>query len=59
MSNMASILSWHHLNVINPLKTQAYGCNCRAKKFCPLQNQSLTPKIIYQGGVENETNSET
>ena len=59
MSNMASILSWHHLNVINPFKTQTYGCNCRTKKSCPLQKQSLTPKIIYQGGVENETNSET
>ena len=53
MSNMASILSWHHLNVTNPFKTQTYGCNCRTKKSCPLQKQSLTPKIIYKGGVEN------
>ena len=25
---------------------------------CPLQNQSLTPKIIYRPDVENDTNSE-
>ena len=32
MSNMASILSSHNLNVINPFKTQTYGCNCRTKE---------------------------
>ena len=59
MSNMASILSSHNLNVINPYKTRTYGCNCRAKGSCPLQNQCLTPKIIYRADVENDTNSET
>ena len=32
MSNMASILSSHNLNLINPFKTQTYGCNCRTKE---------------------------
>ena len=59
MSNMASILSSHNLNVINPFKTQTYGCNCRTKESWPLQKQCLTPKIIYQADVENDTNSET
>ena len=59
MSNMASILSSHNLNVINPYKTRTYGCNCRTKESCPLQNQCLTPKIIYRADVENDINSET
>ena len=59
MSNMWSILSSHNLNVINPNKTQIYGCNCRIKESCPLQNQCQTPKIIYRANVENDINSET
>ena len=59
ISNMASILSSHNLNVINPFKTQTYGCNCRTKESWPLQKQCLIPKIIYQADVENDTNSET
>ena len=59
MSNMVSILSSHNLNVINSFKTQTYCCNCRTKESCPLQNQCLTPKIIYRADVENDTNSET
>ena len=54
-----SILSSLNLNIINPYKTQAYGCNCRTKESCPLQNQRLTPKTIYRADVENGTNSET
>ena len=54
-----SILSSLNLNIINPYKTQAYGCNCRRKESCPLQNQRLTPKTIYRADVENGTNSET
>ena len=56
---MASILSSHNLNVINSFKTQTYCCNCRSKESCPLQNQCLTPKIIYRADIENDTNSET
>ena len=59
MSTMSSILSSHNLNVANPYKTQAYGCTCRIKESCPLQNQFLTPKVIYRADVENDTNSET
>ena len=51
MSNMSSILSSHNLNVINLYETQTYGCNCRTKESCPLQNQCLTPKIIYRADV--------
>ena len=55
----SSILSSHNLNVIYPYKTQTYCYNCRTKESCPLQNQCLTPKIIYRAKVENYTNSET
>ena len=59
MSNMSSVLSSHDLNEINPHKTQTYGCNCRIKESCKLQNRCLTPKVIYQTDVENDINSET
>ena len=41
MSNMSSILSSHNLKVINPYKTQTYGCNRRIKVSCAIQNQYL------------------
>ena len=47
------------MNVTSSYKTQTYGCNCRTKESCPLQNQCLTPKIIYRADVENDTNSDT
>ena len=59
MSNMASILSSHNLNIVNPYKTRTYGCNCRTKESCPLQNQCLTPKIIDRAEDENDTECET
>ena len=59
MSTMSSILSSHNLNVVNPHKTETYNCTCRIKKSCPLQNQFLTPKVIYRAAVENDINSET
>ena len=52
MSNMASILSSHNLNLINQFKTQIHGCNCRTKESCPLQNQCVTPKIIYRAELK-------
>ena len=59
MSTMSSILSSHNLNVVNPCKTQTYGCNCRIKESCPLQNQFLKPKVVYRTDVENDISTET
>ena len=59
MSNISSILSSHNLNLTNPYKTNTYDCNCRTKESCPLQNQCLTPKIVYRADIENDTNNET
>ena len=55
ISIISSILSSHNVNVINPYKTQTYGCNCKSKESFPLQNQCLTPKIIYRADVENDS----
>ena len=59
MSNIASIISSHNLNIVKPFKTQTYGSNFRTKESCPLQNQCLTHKIIYRADDESHTNSET
>ena len=26
-----------------------YECNCRKKKYCPLDRKCLSPNIVYQG----------
>ena len=59
MSNMSSILSSHNLNVIKPKNNNSYGCNCRVKESCPLQNQCLTPEVIYRADIENGKNPDT
>ena len=46
MRNMNSIISAHNRSILNPPKT-SYGCNCRDDTNCPLQNQCLTPNIVY------------
>ena len=40
-------------------RTTEYGCNCRTRENSPLQNQYLTPNLIYQAGVENNANKGT
>ena len=45
MNNISSIISGHNKNLLNPNVTQ-YGCNCRIREDCPLQNQCLTPNIF-------------
>ena len=46
MGNMNSIISARKRSILNPPKTN-YGCNCRDSTNCSLQNQCLTPKIVY------------
>ena len=43
--NVKYIISGHNKQILYP-KTQQYGCNCRDKNNCPLDNKYLTPKII-------------
>ena len=57
MNNISSIISGHNKNLLNPNVTQ-YGCNCRIREDCPLQNQCLTPNIIYRAGVYCKANKD-
>ena len=57
MGNVGSVLSAHNRNILYPKKSE-FGCNCRSKTDCPLDNKCLTPKIVYQADVRNDTNDE-
>ena len=56
MGNISSIILSNHKNILNPVLNTEYGCNCRSKESCPLQNKCLTPKIVYRADVRNLTN---
>ena len=53
MKNMASIISSHNNQAQQP-PIKLYGCNCRNKESCPLDNKCKTTKIIYRADVDNE-----
>ena len=55
MGNISSIISSHNKNILNPVSNTKYGCNCRSKESCPLQNKYLTLKIVYRADVKNLT----
>ena len=57
MRNMNSILCAHNRSILNPSKTN-YGCNCRDNTNCPLQNQFLTPIVVYQADASNSADNE-
>ena len=54
MPNMASIITSHNKTILRP-NIQDYGCNCRKKNECPMQNNCLTPNIIHEATVTNNT----
>ena len=54
MRNISSIIASHNKSILCP-KAKEYGCNCRNKESCPLQNQCLTPKTIYEATVVNSS----
>ena len=56
MRNMNSITSTHNCSLLNPPETN-YGFNCREKTNCPLQNQCLTPNIVYQADIYNNVDN--
>ena len=57
MRNIRSIIASHNKSILHP-KTEEYGYNCRNKESCPLQNQCLTPKVIYKATVVNDSDDE-
>ena len=57
MSNITSIIPAHNKPLLQP-KISKYGCNCRVKNTCPLQNQCQTRNLTSRADVENEVNNE-
>ena len=57
MRNMNSIISAHNRSILNTPKTN-YGWNYRNSTNYPLQNQRLTPNIIYQADVPSNLDNE-
>ena len=57
MHSMSSILSAHNCSTLNPSKA-SFGCNCRNRSMCPLQNKCFTPKIVYQADITNNVDDE-
>ena len=57
MRKMNCIISAHSRFIFNPPKNN-FGCNCRDKTNCPLQNQRLTPNIVYQADIYHNMDNE-
>ena len=55
--NITSIIASHNKSILR-FKAKEYVCNFRSKELCPLQNQSLTPKVIYEATVINNSEDE-
>ena len=55
MSNMAFSVKRHNAKILNPqVPTAKYGCNCRIKTTCPLDEACLTPSVVYKATVATE-----
>ena len=58
-----SIISGHSKPMLHPkphpkphsTHPKQYGCNCRDKNNCPLDNKCLMSQIVYQADVTNDT----
>ena len=57
MTNIAAIISCHNKQVLKP-KIESFGCNCRDRDSCPMENQRLTPQIVYHANVSNNKDNE-
>ena len=57
MRSMESVISSHNKQLSNPSR-EYFGCNCRVRIKCPLDNKCLTPNIVYEAKVSNKTNNE-
>ena len=57
MKNMGSAISSHNKQMLNPRK-EYFGRNCRVRDELPLSNEWLTPNVMYEAKISNETNNE-
>ena len=55
---MTSIILLKNKRLLRP-RTTEYGSNCRTRENCLLQNQCLTPNLIYRADLENNSNKGT
>ena len=55
--NIGSVISWHNKHILN-LNNTEYRCNCNNRDECPLENECLTPRIIYRADVTNNQTDE-
>ena len=57
MKNIGSIISAHNQRSLTP-NSSSFGCNCKNKSNCPLEEKCLTPKVIYQADATNDEDDE-
>ena len=55
--NIGCIIFSYNKQVLQP-RNENYGCNCRKKENCLLDNKYLTPNTIYKAEICNNTNDE-
>ena len=53
MNNISSILSIRNKKILNP-KQLSFGCNFRNKDNCTLDDECLTPNIIYRADITTD-----
>ena len=58
MTSIAAIISSRKKQIVKP-KIESYGCNCRDGDSCLIENQCLTPQIVYRTDVSNNKDNET
>ena len=47
MKNVESVISSHNKQILNPTK-EYFGCNCRVRNDCPLDNEYLHPILCMK-----------
>ena len=50
--NMESVISSHNKHILSSNNTE-YVCNCNNRDEWPLENECLTPRIVYRADVTN------
>ena len=55
--NIKFIISSHNKHILNSNNTE-YGCNCNNRDECPLEDECLTPRIVYRADVTNNKTDE-
>ena len=52
--NLASRISIHNSNIINPNCEGNSGCNCRVSNECPVDRKCLQSGVVYQAIIARE-----